>query len=114
MAASAVTPGGRSDRHERFGFVRKGASVRVTFGRRTAIELAAYGVEESDKALGREILAALRRGEKPVAYSGTVEAEPPSDRMNDPMAPVAVAIPELDDSGDLFVVTQQEIQGAEL
>lgn len=95
---------------DRFGLVRKGAEVRVRVSARLAMELAAYGAGEPSRQLGEELLHAMEGSDQPLIYSATVKIEAPADQLSDPMAPVCLEIPDLDDSGDLFVVAQQDIE----
>lgn len=93
--------------------LKKGDAVRVRFERSTAIELALYADEDEFRDLGLRLLKLLERGCDSPAYEGTIVIPPPNDRADDPQAPVSVAIPDLDDSGDLFVVSQRELERCE-
>lgn len=90
--------------------IHKGDTVRVEFDMSRAIELAAYGVGDEEKAMGERFLAAIQRGER-VLYDGEVVFPPPDDRTDDPLAPVCVRIDELvlDDSENLFVIPRKAV-----
>lgn len=95
---------------DRFAFIRKGAEVRTRISARLAMELAAYGAGERAHQLGEELLNAMENQDEPLVYSARVQIEAPADRVSDPMAPVCLEIPDLDDSGDLIVVAQEDIE----
>lgn len=97
-------------RGDRFAFIRRGARVRVWITARSAMEVAATGANTHHRQLGEELLEAMDNADDLVPFRAVVAIPAPQDQAGDPAAPVCLAIPDLEDSGELVVVSQDEIE----
>lgn len=95
---------------DRFAFIRKGARVRVWITARSAVEVAASGANARHRQVGERLLRAMKNADKLVPFRAVVAIPAPEDQAGDPTAPVCLLVPDLEDSGELVVVNQEEVE----